>query len=480
MKKNIIHAILLAAPLLLAGCDKDFEAMNKSVDLVTTPTMEYMIPTIQLNLFEKSYYTHYTMLGILSQQIQGSNIDGYKSQSTTMSHLFDDIYPKTIKNVVDVIEKTKGDPQMVNFWAMASIMRAYEISRMTDAYGDVPYAEAGLGYEQGVLYPGYDRQEEIYDGMIAEIRKAIAAFDPAKKAVPEKSDLIYKGNYEKWKKMGNSLILRYGMRMSKVNPEKAKQVVIQALSDGVMQKNDDSFIVYYLPDTYYATTANGNAAANKYDYKLTNVFVDLLKNRKDPRLSIYAMLPNGNTDPEVQKGFRLFESDNTSKKEVSTPNTSTYARFDAPYVHMSYAEVEFLTAEAMLKGWVSGSAASHFKKGVEANIQLQEIYGEKGKVAPALVENYLKVLTFDESNPTAAFKELYTQMWVMFYYNWNEAFAHWRRTGVPSFNTQVDKNLNRRLIYPQSEWNTNTENVKKAIGQQGDDNVMTRVWWDKE
>ena len=156
----------------LISCTKNFESMNKSPDLVPSPTLEYMIPTIQLNLFEKSYYTHYTMIGILSQQIQGSNVDGYKNPGTTMFHLFDDIMPKTIKNVVDVIEKTKSDPELINFWAMASIMRAYEISRLTDAYGNIPYKEAGLGYENQIYYPKYDKQEDIYNGIINEIDKA--------------------------------------------------------------------------------------------------------------------------------------------------------------------------------------------------------------------------------------------------------------------------------------------------------------------
>ena len=94
-------------------------------------------------------------------------------------------------------------------------------------------------------------------------------------------------------------MLRYAMRMTKVAPDKAKALVQKALSGGVMTANNESFIVYYLPDTYYATTANGNAAANKYDYKLTDVFVNLMKSTSDPRLKVYAMLPDGNTSPHV-------------------------------------------------------------------------------------------------------------------------------------------------------------------------------------
>jgi len=476
--KGIYILIAATMSIVLVSCDKKFGEMNKSVDLVTSPTLDYMIPTIQLNLFERSYYTHYTMIGRLAKHIQGSNIDSYKSQQTTMSHLFDDIYPKTIKNVVDVIEKTKNEPELVNYWAMASIMRAYEISRMTDAYGDVPYSEAGLGYEAQVFYPKYDSQKDIYYGIIDEITNAIGAFDASKKQVPAASDIIYGGDYEKWKRLGNSLILRYGMRMVNVDPEKARAVVTQAIQNGVMTDNGDSFIVYYLPDTYYATTANGNAAANKYDYKLTDVFVDLLKSRNDPRLSVYAMLPDGNSSPDVQRGLILFASDNTADAIVSTPNTKTYADFHSPYVHMSYAETQFLIAEAMLRNWIPGDATSYFQAGIRANMQLQSIYGAGGSISEAAIAEYIANVNFDPTNFDSAFEELHTQAWIMFYYNWNEAFANWRRTGIP-FHGDVDSKINRRLIYPQSEWNTNGANLREAVDRQGEDNVMTRTWWDK-
>ena len=481
MKTKIIYLILIAFfSITFTACDKNFEQMNKSQDLVIAPTLDYMIPTIQLNLFEKSYYTHYTMLAILDQQIQGSTVEAYQNQGTTMSHLFDDIYPKTIKNVVDVIEKTKSDPTLVNYWAMASIMRAYEISRQTDAYGDVPYKEAGLGYEQQIVYPKYDKQQDIYYGICNEIEAAIKAFDPSKKLVPKLSDIVYGADMTKWKKFGYSLMLRYGMRMSNVDPAKAKLVIAKAIAGGLMTKNDDSFVVYYLPDTYYATTANGNAAANKYDYKLTDVFINLLKNTNDPRLSVYSMLPDGTTTPASQLGFKLFASDNTSKKIVSTPNTATYARFDSPYVHMSYAETEFLLAEAILRGWVTGDATAHFQAGIRANMEFQSIYGSKGVIPKAAIDTYIASTPFNIANYNEAFTSIYTQMWIMLYYNWNEAFANWRRTGVPSFNTTIDAKLSRRLIYPQSEWNSNGANVREAIARQGDDNCMTRMWWDKK
>jgi len=430
MKSKFIY--LLLSICLLGSCDKNFEEMNKSEDLVTSPTLDFMIPTIQLNLFEKSYYTHYTMLGILSKHIHGSNIDSYKSQSTTMAHLFDDIYPKTIKNVVDVLEKTKNNEELVNYWAMASIMRAYEISRMTDAYGDVPYVEAGLGYEQQLFFPKYDSQRDIYEGIINELFLSASKFDETKKKIPAKSDIIFKGDLGKWKKLAHSLVLRYAMRMVNVDPEAAKNHFLKAMSQGVMQNNDDSFIVYYLPDTYYATTANGNAAANKYDYKITDALINQLKSTSDPRLSVYAMLPNGNNTASVQKGFVLFTSDKTDKKTVSTPNIKTYAKFDAPYVHMSFAESQLLLAEAALRGWTNNDAETLFRNGVKANLELQKIFGAEGQINASAVNAYVNNIVFEKTNFQSAFNSIHTQLWIMFYFNWNEAFANWRRTGIPN------------------------------------------------
>lgn len=481
MKLNTkLLTLFISSVLILSSCDKDFEQMNKSEDLVTSPTLDYMIPKIQLNLFERSYYTHYTMLAILSQQMHGSNVDSYKSQSTTMSHLFDDIYANAMKNVVDVIEKTKNEPELVNYWAVASILRAYEISRMTDAYGDVPYLDAGLGYEQQVFYPKYTPQKDVYYGICDEIEKAIKSFDVSLKMVPKESDILYQGDIDQWKRLGYSLMLRYGMRMSNVDPVKAKEVVLKAYNGGVMNSNEDTFVIYYLPDTYYSTTANGNAAANKYDYKNTDVFVNLLKETNDPRLPVYVMLPNGDTDPKKQNGFQLFTSDKTNKKVVSTPNINTYARFDAPYVHMSYAETRFLLAEAMLKGWLSGNPEDYFRAGIKANMEQQQIYGSQGEIAEKDIQSYLSSVTFNAANEQAAFEAIHMQMWVMFYFNWNESFANWRRTGVPNFNAEINSKINRRLIYPQSEWNTNGENVRDAVERQGGDDVMTRVWWDSK
>jgi len=44
-------------------------------------------------------------------------------------------------------------------------------SFMTDAYGDLPYSEATKAKED-INYPKFDTQEEIYNGILAELEEA--------------------------------------------------------------------------------------------------------------------------------------------------------------------------------------------------------------------------------------------------------------------------------------------------------------------
>ena len=49
---------------------------------------------------------------------------------------------------------------------------------LVDAYGDVPYSEAGKAVSETIFYPKYDDDAAIYDDLYKEIKEAIAALNP--------------------------------------------------------------------------------------------------------------------------------------------------------------------------------------------------------------------------------------------------------------------------------------------------------------
>lgn len=100
---------------------------------------------------------------------------------------------------------------------------------MTDLYGNVPYTEAGYGFRQNIYKPKYDTQESIYADLIDQVKEGISLLNADKPAI--EGDLFYNGDIDQWKKFGNSLLLRLGMRLSKVKPELAAATAKAAIEE---------------------------------------------------------------------------------------------------------------------------------------------------------------------------------------------------------------------------------------------------------
>jgi hypothetical protein len=103
---------------------------------------------------------------------------------------------------------------------MAKILQSYAFLVLTDSYGDIPYTEAAKGYTNQVVYPKYDKQQVVYTGIIKDISDAVAALDAAK--TRENADVLFGGDVAKWKRFGNSLLLRIGLRLAKVDGLRAR------------------------------------------------------------------------------------------------------------------------------------------------------------------------------------------------------------------------------------------------------------------
>jgi hypothetical protein len=155
---------------------------------------------------------------------------------------------------------------------------------------------------------------------------------------------------------------------------------------------------------------------------------------------------------------------------------------------MSYAEVEFLLAEAKLKGLnVSGTVQQHYEDGVKAAMQILTIFGDKvPAVTTSEYNTYITAHPFNASGSNAAkLEQIITQKWIVLLFNGFEAYSEWRRTGYPVLVPVKDPSgetsgaIPRRLIYDQSELITNSANYKEAVQRQGLDLMTTRIWWDK-
>ncbi|MFZ6009103.1 MAG: SusD/RagB family nutrient-binding outer membrane lipoprotein, partial [Bacteroidota bacterium] len=390
MKKIIRYFKVLAVIVLLNACSTGFDELNTSKTGALSIDPAYQLNNAVLNInaggFAGGGFLIYD-LGIVQQIVSpnsgvltGANYN-QDNRNATQS-VWQGYYRNCVRNTVDVILKTKGDPQRANLYHMARILQAYVFMVLTDEYGDIPYTEAGRGYIDLNLFPKYDAQEDIYMDIIAELSAASAALDPAVRI--ETADVLYGGNIDKWKKFANSLLLRAGMRLANVDPTKAQEVVSSVSLSNLILTNADNAVVRH--DANYqngmAITLNGTEAANFY---LTAPFVSHLKNTSDPRLVSIAVRYKGatsgtgqvqgiaTTNPADQIGMPMGYDNSTiggvatglglaSFYDFSQVDRKRVMKLTAPYFMVTSAQTQLLLAEARHRGWITtGAAATYFE-----------------------------------------------------------------------------------------------------------------------
>lgn len=496
--------LLLAVVLLLfcASCTKNFSDINKSADFVSTPNIDFELPYVELTMIDNTYYTMGDYVAPLVGQVtqQKTYISRITPGDETGGLHWKWIYQNPMKNVVDMMNHTKDDPTKVNYYNIGRIIKVYCAATLTDTYGDMPYFQADKGYTDQAFQPAFDAQKDIYADMFNELQQAAAALD-AKQPAPTGSDIVYKGDLTKWKKFAYGMMLRLGLRIIKVDPVNSAKWVNAAVTGGLPTSNADNFVVSYLPTSTTGSTSNPTANGQPWifinyptKYRLTKPFVDFLVSHNDPRTSVYCMLPGnatkyafGDTVSTHQKGYPMFGSDPASVNTFSTSNILTMGRLDAPYMHLSYAQVQFQLAECAVRGMISGDAKTYYENGVRAAMSELSIYNPALAISNNAINSYIAHNPYAPATTDDALNIINTQYWVESHYNWYETFANMRRSGYPKIYDQLDLTVSanqgavmpHRLTYPPSEISANPH-AQDAIKRQGPDLCATRVWWDKQ
>jgi hypothetical protein len=508
--KNIIKytggALALAGMMSLQSCDKDFADTNTNPDAVSKPIPQY--------IFTKAEYDGTArmmdfLLGTMQYTTSYNDVAGFGSKYNAAQNVqsfaaFANAYPNEINELGIVIKAVKNDATKTNLLAEAMIWRVYCFSRLTDLYGDIPYFQAGLGYDSAVYKPAYDAQKDIYADMLNQLDLAAQSLD-ASKATYGAADLIYGGSTDKWKKFAYSLMLRCAMRMTKVDATSAKTWATKAIAGGVITADADVAKMSYLAtgqdvnknplvldlwnNDYIAQNGNTNTEGGKYQ----DVFINYLKSTNDPRLPVISVVWNGgvpDTTSSIQKGMpaNLANAKPANFVTYSEPNPKTVLLLGSPRLLFTAAESYFLLTEAALRGWYTGATASTlYQNGIQAAMrQWNIIAGSAGAISTTDINNYvannpLNVAgTFDQQ-----MNQIYTQFWVSVFPDAQEVFASFRRTGYPALTPNnypgnaTGGQFFRRMLYPISEATLNADSYSAAIARQGSNDFLTHIWWDK-
>lgn len=501
-------SIIAFISVLFASCTKDFQSINTSPNVPAAVPNDYLLAESMVQLAgshnpdSKSWRNNFGYTACLVQQMSSTDISFYggsfyTSTQNSFSAYFEDAYANSIKNEVNLISLSSTDAKYINITSMARILKVMDMAIMTDMYGDVPYSQAGRGYLDANFNPTYDQQQNIYPDLLNELEKAGEAFD-ATAYIPVKADYIYGGDLTKWKRAANTIMLRLAMRLQKVDAVMARTWAAKAIAGGLISGASENIGINFdgaaqissNPNSWILgpTGSRNIAAINGVVWSKT--LIDMMKSRQDPRLPLIAALKNGDNTVANQAGLPNGTTTNTLATLIPS-NLDLYSRPAAamyknsnPWIYMTYAEARLLQAEAIERGYVSGSAASAFADGQSS--ALNQVYGTvkpaSGDMTTYAAANTYPVLgTFD-----AKMNAIHTELYLLYAVTLNgaEAWSDWRRSGFPVLTpvnyvgNETNGVIPRRLKYSPGEFGVNP-NVNIAISRQGADLFTTRVWWDK-
>ena len=305
MKKKLY--IMLLSALTLGGTftscsDNHMESVN--TDDTKSPTIN---PNAQLTTALLQTYGDFGLMDTYRSYITGFtqyfaggwNVSFYAGavnpDNDQMRLIWDQYYSVGIKNLVDAIHNSKDMP---NTNAALRIHRVYLMSILTDTYGDIPCSEAGLGFIEGISNPKYDKQEDIYNWFFAELKDCVSQLGTGSDRISGDVTSL-NGDTDLWKKYANSLILRFAMRISDVNPALAQQEfegVLASESGYIGNSNENAYVKYLdAPFTLYDGSRDLDFRANALSEILygqdptsptfvCSTLYNMLKDNNDPRL----------------------------------------------------------------------------------------------------------------------------------------------------------------------------------------------------
>jgi hypothetical protein len=426
-------------------------------------------------------------------------------------------YYGILRNAEEMLKKSE-DLGLEFYQGVALIMKAYNYGLITDIWGDAPFSEALQG-EAGNLKPAYDSQKDIYTGILEYLETANTLLSKSQSEyqdINSTQDVVYDGSVAKWRKFANSLALRYYMRISAKESVIAKAGIEKiATNPGqypiIMDASEDATISYVgnsTSDSWPCNTTFDLSETNWRRLKMCSTLVEKLQELDDPRLALWASKveipivvdpaqPNGydkivagkrviaqdvadtyestfgvplDLDPEyvglppawsiVPQAYNLCPNLEQAPLNPHASHLSViYKAASGPHLKarlISAAEVNFILAEAALKGWTTGATTEvHYVAGIKASLDAWDLSDSFDDYIAGTGVAYAGTLD-----------QIMEQKWIASWTAAAEAWFDFRRTGLPALTAGkiVKRNaIPLRFYYGTNELLYNPDKVEVAI-----------------
>ena len=513
--KSLVAALVIATSGMTTSCDfSDFGDINTTPN---SPTEGYTYTLFQYACVHSRNF----IMTSSSYDPWGQEWSGYLSEAknnqygsfaTTNNFSASGYYTGPIKNLTAIIEANTNEETKdllstttfgsnANQIAIATTLRAFYYMSISDITGPIVYSEA-LKATEGNFQPKFDKQADVYASLDKELCDVYDLFDTSEKLNQPSADIFFGGDVAKWKKFNATLRMMMAIKLADVDPTTGKARFAKAYADGGMESADDSFSytfdVKYAYAWFYEIGNQGYASRSNY-FAPNKIFVEALKEYRDPRLFTYATIGIdkfaylGSRPGASEKDFDAYfgipcglESNGAvaAAKEIACSTAPKYCEQTATYGLITAARSKLVEAEAAVRGWITADAATLYAEGIQASFDF-EARSDK-EFDPSQAADYIAAhplpATTDE-----ALKEIVMQRFLAgFLTDGIEAWADWRRFNIPTFPMEAGQVAEGHYSYPQRlefssfDYSTNEENVKACLSDlsNGQDDRWSRVWWD--
>jgi hypothetical protein len=474
MKKIKIYSLVLLSVALFYKCEDNLSDLNVDPNAAVTVAPSTLLTTAQYNFYNSTQgvaiNADWGQLMVQQwSQTEYTEDSRYNQDITFFNGTWSAMYASVLKELYAakalVEEQDLSAGIITNQKNILDVMTTQVFAFLADGFGEVPYTEA---ISDNSL-PSYDSQEVIYKGILATLENAATSFSASSTSFSS-GEIIYNGDVAHWTKLTHSLMLRYAMRIVDVDPVTADKYIKLAATNLISSNAENALFTFQssLARANPLFKNNSPLSGNRDDYAVSEYLVSTLTNMGDPRLGMFAKAASsGNI---IGMPYGLSDNDATVlKPSVSRPNDGVRSA-TTPHVIISFAEVQFLLAEAYQRGNLSGDAANAYANGVTASMNYWGI-DDSAAIAGYITSNSYNAANWKES--------IGTQKWVALYMNGFQAWNEWRRLDYPILTVPVAAQLTSipvRMPYPLSETQSNAEQLGLVTSTPA--NMTSKVWWD--
>lgn len=520
--KNIFNKLgvfFIATAIMVSGCDETLTDLNKNPNAINLEdgNVNLLLPTVLGPTAESYLEMGLNEMAGAMQHTQKSGWAGSHNYYEWSGRDWTSYYDRLRNN--DLLITNAQDKGFAFHEGVGLTMRAFLYGQIADYWGDAPFADALQG-DEGTLYPTFSSQEDIYNGVIADLQAAAALFATGDDTfIDESADLYFGGDMEAWERFANSLLIRYAVRISE------KSSSVQSIVESVVASGK------YITSSSQDATMDYTGGSNdqwpiQYDnetsstrYQACATLIDQMNATNDPRISVWfapvqvrwvqdLLVSGAETQMRVDGVLTDIYPDWIDYRGRTETFTRHYNPTDVTYddseyvgipagiflpdvnifngnpvggqgrhnIHVSMMTETFMDGQAtagdMLQSRLVSAAEMHFtlaemaingwsvgdaQTHYEAGIEASlEVWGVESELATFLTE-----VPFD-----GTVEQVITQKWVASFTSATEAWNDYKRTGFPTLSVGVGAAQPVPAIrfgYGSDELNNNTTNVNAAI-----------------